>query len=556
MDEDDCGAIGQQYVYLAGIAVGESTTFVTSGAVATYGYGTHSFGYFLDRDCTVAEEDETNNSGIVEVSIVDPDDGKEFNVYRNDEFLANVVVVNGVQSTEYSDSDLMADTQYCYTVTEMMDGEESAASESMCATSWPNAPAGVMDFTAVAGSEDDDTDGATLSWSYVDMSEGMYFQISADLDEAPCPEGQIGDCNGNCAYESWVGDGLCDDGSWSVNGIPIYFNCEQFNNDAGDCDPGNESPVNPHDKYYPEVENPTQTRDYYIIATTTEMSYTHIGNDEGCYKVAVIDGFGQSSEESEEICATYVPDCILGDANISGGVNVSDIVLLINAILQNGGSAEGVECGDMDDNGVINVTDIVAIVQLIVHGMDSNTSSATEAEILIGNDVKIDADGQISAIQMVLSHDSDFSLELTQNAWVADYATNDNKTTLIVVMPNSEYLFTPKGEFTIEESIVLGLEDEIDVNINIIPVEFSVSNAYPNPFNPVTALNINLPEDNLVKVNVYNVTGQLIDAVFSNNLTAGSHSITWDAGNLTSGVYLIRTEAGKNISTQKVMLLK
>ena len=74
--------------------------------------------------------------------------------------------------------------------------------------------------------------------------------------------------------------------------------------------------------------------------------------------------------------------------------------------------------------------------------------------------------------------------------------------------------------------------------------------------NPVTALNINLPEDNLVKVNVYNVAGQMVDAVFSNNLSAGSHSITWDAGNLSSGVYLIRTEAGKNISTQKVMLLK
>ena len=44
-------------------------------------------------------------------------------------------------------------------------------------------------------------------------------------------------------------------------------------------------------------------------------------------------------------------------------------------------------------------------------------------------------------------------------------------------MPNSEFLFTPKGEFTIEESIVLGLENEIDVNINAIPVEFSVSDA-------------------------------------------------------------------------------
>jgi len=51
-----------------------------------------------------------------------------------------------------------------------------------------------------------------------------------------CPEGQLEDCNGNCAPETWVGDGGCDDGSWSFNGVPIYFNCEVFNNDGGDCD--------------------------------------------------------------------------------------------------------------------------------------------------------------------------------------------------------------------------------------------------------------------------------------------------------------------------------
>ena len=209
----------------------------------------------------------------------------------------------------------------------------------------------------------------------------------------------------------------------------------------------------------------------------------------------------------------------------------------------------------MDGGGVINVSDIVGIINIILNPMDA-TSNATEAKLNIGSDVSITANGQISAIQMVLSHDSNFSLELTQDAWVADYSTMDNKTTLIVVMPNSEYLFTPNGEFTIEESLILGLENEIDVNINTIPFEFSVSDAYPNPFNPVTALNINLPEENLVKVSVYNVTGQMVDAVFSSNLAAGTHSITWDAGNLSSGVYLIRTEAGKNISIQKVMLLK
>ena len=55
------------------------------------------------------------------------------------------------------------------------------------------------------------------------------------IDEG-CTEGLIEDCNGICAPESWLGDGFCDDGSYSYNGNPIFFNCEEFNNDEGDCD--------------------------------------------------------------------------------------------------------------------------------------------------------------------------------------------------------------------------------------------------------------------------------------------------------------------------------
>ena len=55
------------------------------------------------------------------------------------------------------------------------------------------------------------------------------------IDEE-CTEGLIEDCNGICAPESWLGDGYCDDGSYSYNGNDIYFDCDEFNNDEGDCD--------------------------------------------------------------------------------------------------------------------------------------------------------------------------------------------------------------------------------------------------------------------------------------------------------------------------------
>ena len=76
-----------------------------------------------------------------------------------------------------------------------------------------------------------------------------------DIIVEECPEGLIEDCNEVCAPEGWLGDGFCDDGSYEYNGLQIFFNCEEFNNDNGDCDglmrsnqsrpyPGNRIPVN------------------------------------------------------------------------------------------------------------------------------------------------------------------------------------------------------------------------------------------------------------------------------------------------------------------------
>jgi hypothetical protein len=54
------------------------------------------------------------------------------------------------------------------------------------------------------------------------------------IDEG-CTPGLIEDCNGICAPAGWLGDGFCDDGSYEYNGNPIFFDCEEFDFDNGDC---------------------------------------------------------------------------------------------------------------------------------------------------------------------------------------------------------------------------------------------------------------------------------------------------------------------------------
>ena len=102
----------------------------------------------------------------------------------------------------------------------------------------------------------------------------------------------------------------------------------------------------------------------------------------------------------------------------------------------------------------------------------------------ITNDtVSISGNGFIGAIQMTLSHGAGFSIDLTDDAMVADYRTSGNTTTLIVVAPNSDEIFTAYGDFKVEETLVASGNGYVLST----PASFD-SAAYPNPFNPSTSL--------------------------------------------------------------------
>ena len=104
---------------------------------------------------------------------------------------------------------------------------------------------------------------------------------------------------------------------------------------------------------------------------------------------------------------------------------------------------------------------------------------------------------------------------------------------------------------------VLSSGDE-SIDYNPIPDEFSLNNAYPNPFNPTTTINYELPTDANVTISVYNIMGQLVtELVSSGNMQdAGYHQITWNADNQPSGLYFVKMTAGNYVGTQKVLLLK
>ncbi len=88
------------------------------------------------------------------------------------------------------------------------------------------------------------------------------------------------------------------------------------------------------------------------------------------------------------------------------------------------------------------------------------------------------------------------------------------------------------------------------------PNKFSLYQNYPNPFNPTTTIRYDIAEDSHVIMNIYDVTGRLVETLVESALESGEYEVIWDAGDLPSGVYLAQFKSGDRTVTQKLILLK
>ena len=96
---------------------------------------------------------------------------------------------------------------------------------------------------------------------------------------------------------------------------------------------------------------------------------------------------------------------------------------------------------------------------------------------------------------------------------------------------------------------------------DFIPLKYILHQNYTNPFNPITTLQYDLPENGLVNVTVYDMLGRQVKTLINQTQEAGYKSVIWNATNdygkpVSAGIYLYQIQAGEYISTKKMVLLK
>jgi PKD repeat protein len=94
-----------------------------------------------------------------------------------------------------------------------------------------------------------------------------------------------------------------------------------------------------------------------------------------------------------------------------------------------------------------------------------------------------------------------------------------------------------------------------------VPYEYSLSQNYPNPFNPSTVIPYSLGEDSHVTLEIYDILGRRLIALVNERVPAGRHFAAWDGrddngGQVASGIYFYRLQAGAYTQTRKMLLLK
>lgn len=103
----------------------------------------------------------------------------------------------------------------------------------------------------------------------------------------------------------------------------------------------------------------------------------------------------------------------------------------------------------------------------------------------------------------------------------------------------------------IPNATVLSVDDNSD-----IPIDYSLSQNFPNPFNPETSIRYSIPEQSHVTIKVFDILGREVTTLVDGEKNVGNYEVKFNSKKISSGIYFYRIQAGDFLSTKKMIVLK
>ncbi|MFP8488135.1 alpha-amylase family glycosyl hydrolase [Gracilimonas sp. Q87] len=148
--------------------------------------------------------------------------------------------------------------------------------------------------------------------------------------------------------------------------------------------------------------------------------------------------------------------------------------------------------------------------------------------------------------------ESNIVLNYTQNGTWYDYF---NASTVDVSNLQRDLTLGP-GEYRIYTTKEFAEPDNSDPDPDITPQSFSLGQNYPNPFNPGTSFSYEVAEESDVKLVVYDLLGRKVKELVNERKAAGTYHISFQANDLSSGIYIYRLQAKNAVISKKMTLIK
>lgn len=143
-----------------------------------------------------------------------------------------------------------------------------------------------------------------------------------------------------------------------------------------------------------------------------------------------------------------------------------------------------------------------------------------------------------------------------------EYVYDGENSTDTHIAPGESASFFIVTETSVDESVTIDYYINYEFSQPPVAVEekapanFRLLGNFPNPFNPSTTIEFEVPDSQPVTLSVFSVTGQLLDEVVNDHLAPGIHSVTWDGSRYSSGTYLYRITSGNYNRIGRMMLIK
>jgi len=209
-----------------------------------------------------------------------------------------------------------------------------------------------------------------------------------------------------------------------------------------------------------------------------------------------------------------------------------------------------------------NITDTSVVVRWTATGDDGYLGRASYYNLrymaVSSDSVGMDSTNWLSAYTIPLGRPS--ASGLLDSAEILGLQPSTVYDILILIgdeVPNWSEISNVLRVTTLPRLVVSTPDSEEDSR----PVDFQLSQNYPNPFNPTTTISFEIGRSHQVRIEIFNIRGQVVKLLNDQQMSAGRHKVSWDgrdyAGNsAASGMYFYRVRAGEFVQTNKMVLLR